>query len=82
MKTYFDCSIIRCVDIKLLYLDLTYFRLYVRLTDRENYTVGSSIFRKLYLRIFDYLTFILQGPQFCKNYTIWLSKKDLVMLQG
>ena len=43
-----------------------YIRLYVRLTARENYTVGFSTFRKLYLRIFDFLTFTLQGPQFCK----------------
>ena len=62
----------------LLYLDFTYFRLYMRLTARENNTVGSSIFRKLYLRVFDYLTFILQGLQFCRNYTIWLSKKDFL----
>ena len=31
----------------------------------ENYTVGS--FRKLYLRVFDVLTFILQRPQFCQK---------------
>ena len=51
-----------------------YFRLYGRVTARENYTPGSSIFRKLYLRVFDFLTFILEGPQFCKNYTLRLSK--------
>ena len=39
-----------------------------------NYTVGSSIFCKLHLRVFDFLTFILQGPQFCKKYTLGLSK--------
>ena len=49
----------------------TYFRLYGRVT---NYTVGSSIFCKLHLRVFDFLTFILQGPQFCKKYTLGLSK--------
>ena len=44
-------------------------------TTKENYlTAGSSIFCKLYLRVFDFLTFILQGPQFCKNYTLGLSK--------
>ena len=42
----------------------THFRLYGRVT---NYTIGSSMFCKLYLRVFDFLTFILQGPQFCKN---------------
>ena len=42
----------------------TYFRLYGRVT---NYTVGSSIFCKLHLRVFDFLTFILQGPQFCQK---------------
>ena len=40
---------------------------------KDYYTVGSSIFRKLYFRVFDFLTFILQGPQFCKNYTLWKS---------
>ena len=39
-----------------------------------NYTVVSSIFCKLHLRVFDFLTFILQGPQFCKKYTLGLSK--------
>ena len=39
-----------------------------------NYTVGSSIFCKLHLRVFDFLTFILQGPQFCRKYTLGLSK--------
>ena len=66
-KKYFDCSVIQCINIKLLYLDPMYFRLYVRPTAWENYTVGSSIFRKLYLRVFDFLTFILKGFQFCKS---------------
>ena len=57
----------------------TYFRLYGRLTARENYTAGSSIFCKLYLRVFDFLSFILQGPQFCKNYTLGLSKIGLFL---
>ena len=39
-----------------------------------NYTVGSSIFCKLHLGVFDFLTFILQGPQFGKKYTLGLSK--------
>ena len=43
-----------------------------------NYTVGSSIFCKLHLRVFDFLTFILQGPQFCKKYTLGLSKIGIV----
>ena len=44
----------------------TYYRLYGRLTAGENYAVGSSIFRKLYLRVFDFLTFILWGLSFAK----------------
>ena len=40
----------------------------------EKYTIGSSICRKLYLRVFDFLTFILQGPHFCKHYTLGSSK--------
>ena len=37
--------------------------------------MGSSIFSKLYLiRVGDFLTFILSGPLFCKNYTLGLSK--------
>ena len=63
-----------CVNIKLLYLDPTYFRLYVRLTATEKYTIASLICRKLYLRVFDFLTFILQEPHFCKHYTLGLSK--------
>ena len=55
------------------------FRLHGRLTARENYTAASSIFRKLYLRVFDFLTFILQGPQFRKNYTLGLSKIGLFL---
>ena len=39
-----------------------------------NYTVGSSIFCKVHLRVFDFLTFILQGPQFYEKYTLGLSK--------
>ena len=58
----------------------TYFRLYGRLTARENYTAGSSFFCKLYLRVFDFLSFILQGPQFCKNYTPGLSKIGLFFI--
>ena len=58
----------------------TYFRLYLRLTARENYTAGSSIFCKLYLRVFDFLSFILQGPQFCKNYALGLSKIGLFFI--
>ena len=58
----------------------TYFRLYGRLTARENYTAGSSIFCKLYLRVFDFLSFILQGPQFCKTYTLGLSKIGLFFI--
>ena len=42
----------------------TYFQLYGRMT---NHTVGSSIFCKLHLRVFDFLTFILQGLSFAKN---------------
>ena len=37
----------------------TYVRLYGKLTARENYTARSSIFRKLDLRVFDFVTFIL-----------------------
>ena len=48
----------------------TYFRLYGRLTARENYTVGSSIFRKLYFTVFDFLTFILQGLSFAKKFIL------------
>ena len=44
------------------------------MTTRENYTVGSSIFASYTLGYsIDFLTFILQGPQFCKNYTLGLS---------
>ena len=32
-----------------------------------NYTIGSSIFCMLHPRVFDFLTFIPQGPQFCKK---------------
>ena len=54
----------------MLYLEPMSFRLYVRLTTctRENYTAGSSIFRKLYLR--------------CKNYTLWLSKIGIFYALG
>ena len=41
----------------------TYFQLYGRVTTRENYTVGSSIFCKLYLTLFDFFNF----------YTSWAS---------
>ena len=47
------------------------------MTARENYTVVSSIFCKLYLKVFDFLTFILQRPQFCKNYTLGLLKNRI-----
>ena len=40
----------------------------------EKYTIGSLICHKLYLRVFDFLTFILQGPHFCKHYSLALSK--------
>ena len=52
----------------------TYFRLYGRVTTRENYmyTVGSSIFCMLYLMVFHLLTSLLQGLQVCKNYTLGL----------
>ena len=39
----------------------TYFRLYGRVTTRENYTVGSSIFCMLYLTVFHLLTFNASG---------------------
>ena len=57
----------------------TYFRLYGRVAAWENYNTGSSIFRKLYLRVFNFLTFIFQGPQSCKNYTLGLSKIGLFL---
>ena len=40
----------------------------------ENCTDGFSIFRKLHLGVFNFLTFIFQGPRFCKDYTLGLSK--------
>ena len=46
---------------KLLYLDPMYFRFYVRQAARENYTTGSSIFRKLYLRAFGFFNFYTSG---------------------
>ena len=50
-----------------------YFRLYGRLTTKESYTVGSSIFVSYTLGYSIFLTVILQGPQFCKYYTPGLS---------
>ena len=47
----------------------THFRLYGRVTTRENcmYTVGSFM-SVIYLMVFHLLTSLLQGPQVCKNY--------------
>ena len=48
----------------------------------ENCTVGFSIFRKVYLRMFNFLTFIFQGPHFYKNSTLGLSKVGLFYTSG
>ena len=48
----------------------------------ENCTIGFSIFRKLHLGVFNFLTFIFQGFQFCKDYTLGLSKMIFFILCG
>ena len=35
------------------------------------------VFHKLYHTVFNFLSFIFQGPQFCKNYALGLSKIGL-----
>ena len=47
----------------------TYFRLYGTLTTRENYTVGSSIFLQLYLKVFNFNFYISGASVLQKLYS-------------
>ena len=58
----------------------TYFRLYGRLTARENYTAGSSIFRKLYLRVFDFFNFYTSGASVLQKLYSGVVKNRIVFI--